>query len=100
MCRYLIDPKGNAPPSEVRDASFVQIVNTALLPPGSYKPQQYLILELDINAHLPTQGSVRSYRLIAGTPEQFIDGEPHTTLRRIVQDAILRYELLDCLDEK
>jgi len=38
-------------PVQVRDAKFVQLINTALLPPGSDKPEQYRFLESDINAH-------------------------------------------------
>jgi hypothetical protein len=99
MCRYLIDPRRNAVPIQVRDASFVQVVNTALLPLGSYKPEQYRLLESDINAHLPSRGSVLSYSLIAGRPEAFLEGTERERLREIVKGLVWGYELLDVLNE-
>jgi hypothetical protein len=94
MCHYLIHPDYDSPPIKVQGAAFVQVVNTALLPPASYKPEQYRFLEADINAHLPREGSVRSYFLIAGGPGDFLEGPQRERLRWVVKQIAGRYELL------
>lgn len=100
MCRYLIDPGTKATCTIVQEAVFVQIVNNLYLRPGSLKPEQYRFLESDLNAHLPKEGSIRSYSLLAGRPEDFIEGAQRERLRWIVKQAVFQYELLDRLVEE
>jgi hypothetical protein len=95
MCRYLIDPGNNASRTPIRDAAFVQIVNTAMLPPRSWKPDQHKFVESDINANYLRNGSLRSYSLIGGRPEDFVSGAQRERLRGIVKSAVFQYELLD-----
>ena len=95
MCRYLIDPGTKATSTVIHEALFVQIVNNRYLRPGSLKPEQYRLLEPDINEHLPKEGSIRSYSLLAGRPEDFIEGAQRDRLRWIVQQEVFQYELLD-----
>jgi hypothetical protein len=64
MCRYRIDPGSNAIRTPIPNAAFVQIVDTAMLPPRSWKPDQHKFIESDINANYLRNGSLRSYSLI------------------------------------
>jgi hypothetical protein len=83
MCRYHLpsDPRVTAMPCA--QMLFIQIVDSSNWSANSSKRRQFTNLELDINQHRPPCGSIRSYELLAGTPEEFAKGALRERLRGI-----------------
>ena len=88
LCEYFI-PRGRAAPIPFnKQVTFVQVLNTAGLKPGSRKPEQYQNMASDIQQRLLPFGSIHTYHLLMGDAAEFQSGDPGERLRRIVRSAV------------
>jgi len=88
MCRYFIAGDQTQAVPFAEHVTFIQVINSAGLQPGSRKLDQYGNMERDIQERLMPLGSIAAYRLIAGDANAFDSGDAGNELRRVVKSVV------------
>ena len=96
LCRYFIAGGQTQAVPFGEHVTFLQVINSAGLQPGSRKLDQYVNLHRAIQGLMPL-GSITEYRLIAGAADDFKSGNAGDELRRAVKSVVstlrhLRFE--------
>lgn len=88
LCQYFVAGGQHQPVPFGKHVTFVQVVNSAGLKPGSQKLLQYANMEHDIQERVMPLGSIAAYRLIACEAHAFESDDAGDQLRMVVKSVV------------